>query len=395
VESIGRAGSNLAGMGDETTIADLIANCRNRPPVPARLGRHDVAVEHSFVGTFVYQVRGDRILVVQANRGYRDDVAVALLDAVDGFAEGDHGAAVRLAPIDVAGFPLDRAALLGPGCSDFFKKSPLAPRGMQVIPVHRSEAADGEDYESFWPVLGWDEGLRHQQWTRDPSPRADVLRVDGVPDGRTGITQAKWVLGQVLPGLPDGAELTVADVRGYQLRLHRDWDRLRGTLRFPAEARAAVAVDIPKNAGWAVFGPLFSGGAYDPAAFEPAALDALPPPAPMLMLKVNDAERRRYDDAEQPADLETCLRWLDALAATDGNFLVFAGRSGGVVQLRWEGPGEPRLWLEAPELAERRSRGRHVTRDEAATMVEALAREDRVAVDDLGDLDTVNWDDDK
>lgn len=53
--------------------------------------------------------------------------------------------------------------------------------------------------------------------------------------------------------------------------------------------------------------------------------------------------------------------------------------------------GEPRLWLETPEPAHHRSRGRYVTRAEASTMIQALARENRVAVDDLGDLETVAW----
>jgi hypothetical protein len=58
----------------------------------------------------------------------------------------------------------------------------------------------------------------------------------------------------------------------------------------------------------------------------------------------------------------------------------------------WQSESEsqqPRLWLETPEPEHRRSRGRHVTLDEAAQMITAHAREDRVAVDDLGDLEHV------
>lgn len=74
------------------------------------------------------------------------------------------------------------------------------------------------------------------------------------------------------------------------------------------------------------------------------------------MMRVNDAERRRHDSHDHPAPLDECLRWL-----------------------------------EAPDPAHLSSRGRYVTRDEAVTMIQALARDDRVAVDDLGGLETVPW----
>ncbi|GAA2419997.1 hypothetical protein GCM10010191_33950 [Actinomadura vinacea] len=357
-------------------------------------------MERGFVGAFVYQIRGDRVLVVHANKGYRDDVVAALLDAVDDLADADDlGSIVRLRPIQVPGFALDRAALLGPGHTHFFKNTPLADRGMQVIPVHRSETVDGEEYEAFWPgVIGKNLAVRHHDWTREPSPRADVRHLDDGAGGlyrrnrhsrrssKPALVQARTVLQRDLPVLPDDVRLSVMDVRGRDLRLHREWDRLRGTLQIPGKAEV-IDVDISRLSAWEVFGPLFGG-----ADFEPAALEAQRPPEHMLMMRVNDRERRRHDGDDHPTSLEECLRWLDALAPLDGNYLVFAGRSEGVVQMRWQGPGEPRLWLETPEPAHRRSRGGYVTRDEAATMVRTLAREDRVAVDDLGDLETVTWD---
>jgi hypothetical protein len=373
-------------MADRVRFADLINEGRLSPAVPARVGQHDVLIERNFVGTFVYQIRGDRVLVLHANDSYRDDVAAALLGAAAGLADGDLGSTVRLIPIDVPGFALDRAAVLGPGQGEFFRNKPLASRGMQVIPVHRSEAVEGEEGKAFWPgVFGKNLSIRHYDWTREPSPRADVRRLDNrtggpFPDRRgkkPALVRAEMVLKQYLPDLLDGVELSVMDVRGYDLRLHRDWDRLRGTLQIPGRPQT-VEVDVPRHAAWATFASLFSG-----ADFEPAVLETQLPLDHMLMIRVNDAERRRCDDDEHPASLDECLRWLTALAPTDGNYLVFVGRSGGVVQMRWEGPGEPRLWLETPEVDHRRSRGRHVTRDEAATIIQSLARDDRVAVDDL------------
>ncbi|WP_026411099.1 hypothetical protein [Actinomadura oligospora] len=386
-------------MSDDAPLVDLIQEGRPSPAVPARVGRHDVLVEQGFIGVFVYQIRGDRVLVVHANKGHRDDVVAALLDAVDDIADaGDLGSIVRLRPIEVPGFALDRAALLGPGHTDFFRDGPLADRGMQVIPVHRSEVVDGEEYEACRPgIVGKNLSIRHYDWTREPSPRVDVRRLDdgkGGPFRRTrdsrrsskpGLMRAQLVFAHHLPVLPDGVRVSAMDTRGHDLRLHREWDRLRGTLQIPGRAEP-VDVDVPRLAVGEVFGPLFGG-----ADFDPAALEAAPPPEHMLMMRVNDRERRRSDADDHPASLDECLRWLDALAPTDGNHLVFSGRSDGVVQMRWEGPGEPKLWLETPEPAHLRSRGRHVTRDEAETMIRILAREDRVAVDDLGGLETVPW----
>jgi hypothetical protein len=377
-------------MVDDAPLADLIQEDRPGPAVPARIGRHDVLVESGF-GVLVYQIRGDRVLVVHANKGYREDVVAALLDAVDDLANSDDlGSLVRLRPIQVPGFALDRAALLGPGHSPFFKNTPLDDRGMQVIPVHRSEAVDGEEYGAFWPgVIGKNLAIRHHDWTREPSPRADVRRLDDVPNGpydhhrsnaKPGVVRARMLLERTLPTLPKDVRLSAMDTRGRELRLCREWDRLRGTLELPGEAEA-VDVDIPRLSAWAVFGPMFGGAEFDPASQEGPW-----PPEHMLLM----SRPRHHDD--HPASLEECLQWLDALAPADGNYLVFVGKSEGVIQMRWQGPSEPELWLETPEPAHRRSRGRYVTRDEAATMIQALAREDRVAVDDLGGLETVTWD---
>ena len=381
-------------MVDRAPLADLINEGRRSPAVPGRIGRHNVLVDRNFIGTFVYQIRGDRVLMLHGNNGYRDDIAAALLDAVDSLADGDLGSTVRLVPIDVPSFALDRAALLGPGHAEFFRNKPLASRGIQVIPVHRSEAVEGEECKALWPgIFGKNLAIRHHNWTREPSPRADVRRLDNFAGGplrdhrrKPALMAAEMVLKHYLPTLLDGVQLSVRDVRGYELRLHRDWDRLRGTLHIPGRSQT-VEVDVSRQAAWAAFGPAFGG-----ADFEPAVLGTQQPPEYMLMMRVNDAERRRSDDDDQPASLDECLQWLAALAPTDGNYLVFIGRSAGVVQLRWEGPGEPRLWLETPEPSHGRSRGRHVTRDEAATMIQSLARDDRVAVDDLGDLETIMLD---
>jgi hypothetical protein len=247
-------------MMENSPLEDLVREGRAWPSVPARIGHHDVLVEAGAMGTSVYQIRGERVLTVRGGKGYREEIVAALLDAVDDLADADDlGSIVRLRPIEVSGFALDRAVLLGPGHTHFFKNTPLADRGMQVIPVHRSEAVDGEEYEAFWPgVIGKNLAIRHQDWTREPSPRADVRRLDDGLGGlyrhnrnsrrssKPALVKAWTVLERGAPGLPDGVRLSVMDVRGCDLRLHREWDRLRGTLQIPGSA-ARVAVTSPST----------------------------------------------------------------------------------------------------------------------------------------------------
>lgn len=375
----------------DSSISELIQKGRPSAAFPARVGHHDVLLESNSYGEFVYQIRGDRVLVAHANKGYREDVAAALIDAVDSIDDRELGSKVRLIPIDVPGFALDRAAVFGPPNARFFRNRPLlAACGIQVIPVHRSEAIDGEEYERSWPgLLGKNLGILHDEWSREKSPRADVWRLDDGMGGlyrrnrysrktsRPGIVKAKTALERHLPDLLDGVRVSATDVRGHELRLHRDWDRLRGSLHIPGRAQA-VEVDIPRHAAWEAFGPLFSG-----ADFDPGVLETSRPPEHMLMMRVNDFERRRGDDDGHPTSLEKCLRWLEVLTPTDGNFLVFHGQSGRAVQMRWQEEPEPRLWLQAREPGERYSGGHYVSRTQAQAMIEALARDDRVALEEL------------
>lgn len=382
-------------MGESRSLEELIQEGRPAPAVPARIAGHEVLVEQSAFGTSVYQIRGERVLTLRANAGYREDVVAALLDAVVELADSDDlGGVVHLRSIDVPGFALDTAALLGPGESDFFRNKPhLFGRGLQVVPVHRSEAADGEDCESFrWAVIGKGLGIDQRDWTRLPVPRADVLRLDSGMGGplrrsrnsrrssKPSVMAARTVLQMYVPTLPTGVRLSLRDMRGRQLELHREWDRVRGTLRDAPGQERPAAVDVPRHSAWQVLGPLFRGEEVDSTVISAEVPEA------MLEVRVS-ADGRRYDEQPQPQTLAECLEWLRALPQKAGDFLVCVGRSGGVVQVMWhEGA---RLWLETPEPELRRSRGRHVGLDEAERMITLLACEDRVAVDELGDLEIV------
>ncbi|MEU8798076.1 hypothetical protein [Spirillospora sp. NPDC048819] len=395
---------------------DLIALAKERrAPLDwesKRVGRHDLLVEGG-VGTFVYRFRDDRVLVIACNRGYREDVVEALLDAVVDLVDGELGDTVHVRPIDVPGFALDRAVLLGPGQSPFWEKRDpeLRECGLQVVPAYRGEVADGEPAERFRrAVTGKGLPFRAGHWDRDPVPRALVTRSSGpqrgvvVPKGRDMIMSAETVLDNYGPRLPDGIEILLRDVRDRELRLRRDWDRFEGTL---ADGTSELEVSVPVDRLWESLGPLFHG--EDTGA---AALVAEPDvSAPMLMMRAHD--RDRSDTVPSPVLLDGALRWVRHLKPVDGYFLTFIGRSEGTVQMMWQGGPEmkppetfpenyreraaelrrdgPRLWLETPYPEKRELHGRFVTMEEAERMVTILAVEDRVAVDELGDLEIDTW----
>ncbi|TDB85728.1 hypothetical protein [Actinomadura sp. 7K534] len=378
-----------------------------------RIGRHDVLVEEGKVGTFVYLFTDDRVLVAKANRGYREDVMEALLDAVADLVDGEFGDTVHARPIDVPGFALDRAVLLGPGQTGFWEsRDPeLRARGLQVVPAYRGEVADGEPAERFRrAVLGKGLSVREGHWDRDPVPRALVTRDNGpkhgitVPKARDVVISAETVLDNYAESIPPGIEILLRDVRDRELRLRRDWDRFNGTL---VDGRSELEVSLPADRLWERLGPLFHGEDTGAATLVAGPEES----APMLMVRVHN--RYRSDGPMSPVTLDDALIWVRSLEPVDGYFLTFAGRSDDAVQMMWMGGPEmkppetfpeqrrewaaelrregPRLWLEAPFPEKRELHGRFVTTEEAERMVTILAVEDRVAVHELGDLEINTW----
>lgn len=394
------AGPGGSGPGqDQALVRDLIAQSLSAPAESARIGRHDVLRETLRIPrgdvTSVYQIQDGRVVVVRARDGsYRDDVAAALLDAADEVAGADSlGAAVHVRPISVTGFPLDRAVVLGPAASRCFAGTPaLAARSVRVLPAHRSEVIDGEDSAQFWYVmssmcLGAIDGL----WARQPNPRAAMLLLDDWPGGplvrtaRPVPIAAETLMGSYLPGVPRGVRALVRDVRGYELVLHREWDQLTGTLTAPQQP-AGTSVAVGRQRAWEAFAPLFRGA--DP---DLGALTAGGGAREADLLEMTYSSRDRgYASLPVPAALDECLdRIRIHLTRDPGNLASFNGRSGAIVQLVHEGGG--RLWLEAPDPAARLARGRHVSVTEAERMLTVLAREDRSAVSELGNLEILRY----
>ena len=102
-----------------------------------------------------------------------------------------------------------------------------------------------------------------------------------------------------------------------------------------------------------------------------------------------DYTRGRAEDVPVPMTFEEFRGLLYALVPAAGTFITCVGRSGRTVQGMWE--EGLRFWLETPDPEARCSYGRWATLDETAEVVRVLAEHDRVALTDLGDLETVVW----
>lgn len=332
--------------------------------------------------TIIFRVRSGRVTVVRATNGsYREDMAAALLAIPDEPAD-----IVRTAPLHVPGSVLDRAVVLSAGDTPY-----LADRTVSVYAAHRSEVLEGETQDAFlFTTTGKGISLPVHDWNREPLPRADARLLDDWPGGpiRRSKRRFPWpaerLLTQIAPEGPSGVRVEIRDMRGYELVVQRRWDRVVGTLTAP-DSEFTREVDVPRRLAWRAFAPVFRGEDVT----ELATVIGGAAETNMLEMRYQTEDRGW---AELPAlhSVEECEARLDRhIARTPGNWAVFTSRSDAVIQVSCEAGG--RLWLETPDAAAGRSRGRFVTGDEAARMLRILASEDRSAVEELGELETVSW----
>ncbi|WP_163511310.1 DUF6891 domain-containing protein [Fodinicola acaciae] len=156
-----------------------------------------------------------------------------------------------------------------------------------------------------------------------------------------------------------GTEIT-ATLRQHGLRV--DWN---------GDAAKRIRVPLTWHRRWL--------GDPGPAAYNESADDR-------LVVTYFDRVRNNAD-VELLLSFADCKSLLDRLPAGEGNFATFRGRSGDIVQIYYE----PRLWLDSPDPTARVSRGRYATVAEVVRMVDVLAREDRVALHELGELEVRPW----
>ncbi|SDT70504.1 hypothetical protein [Actinoplanes derwentensis] len=404
-------------------ILDAIHRAYRRETEPARLGDHQVRIMSFPLGghgpmTTIFRIRYGRVTLLRAAKGtYREDVAIALLDAADR-VPADPGESVHVLPLEIDGFPLDRVVVLRP--VDEFRRHPaLNAITTLAAPAHRSEVRPGESRETFEQVTGGVLCLPLGEWSRPAQPRADTRLLDEWPGGQMYPTEATlpWPaatqLTRVANDLPPGVRLELTDVRGHRLVITRSWDRLTGTLfppsspdspAFPVPSASpappfspeslpspgaddSLPVDVPRLAAWAALAPIFSG---DPI---PSASELIVPGSPEEDVLEMTYETTDRGHAERPflTTLESCTKRIqNHILRTPGNWAVFTSRSGAIVQVRNE-DHDPPLWLETPYPDEHLSRGHHVTIPEATRILTTLAREDRTPVPDLTNLQTIPW----
>jgi hypothetical protein len=202
-----------------------------------------------------------------------------------------------------------------------------------------------------------------------PTNAADgrVVQVTGgepgsLPDG----TYPLWHLASLyLPWLATGATVRL-QTAGVSAAVTRRWDRL--------------VAELP------------DGGHVEVGRFDGVRLiDMIAGKhLPVTDIPVEDGLVEAFTQylPQVPYDAAGVIDLLRRMPVYGKDFLVCVGRSGGCVQMKWEGN---RLWLESPDSAAGTSIGRHVSIDEAERMITILAAEDHVAVGELGDLETARW----
>ncbi|GID92441.1 hypothetical protein ACFQFC_40400 [Amorphoplanes digitatis] len=378
-------------MTDEE-IAERIRRARRCDQAPSTIGGHPVLIDTIRLPagtlTTARRVRDGRITMLRASAGsFREDVARALLD-VHPVAPGT----VRPIPIDVPGLRLDRALVLGPG-EDPELDPELDERTVTVVAVHHSEILPGEAERDLRRAISpHGTGLAHRldDWNRHPVPRADARLLDDWPGGairrseRLHPWQAERILARVAPEGPAEVRVEIRAMDGHALVLQRRWDRGVGTLTYPDGTTAPV--DLPRHDLWARLAPIFLGESLD----DLVTVSPGTPETDVLELRYQTLDR---GSASLPVleTLDRCTARLDRqILRTPGNWAVFTSRSDAVIQV--ECTEEGRLWLETPDPSTKRSHGLHVTVQQATTLLEILSREDRSAVTDLPDAETITWD---
>ncbi|MEE6260694.1 DUF6891 domain-containing protein [Plantactinospora sonchi] len=189
---------------------------------------------------------------------------------------------------------------------------------------------------------------------------------------------ASWLTGLHLPWLPAGIRVRLT-IDGVSTTVRRDWDTL------VADGPDGTEIRVGRRDGMALVRLLRTAATSGP---QPRA-EAVPEPEPEVGLVEATWEHRAGGQFRAiPLEAAEAVAALRRMPVRTGAWACFVGRSGRVVQVRWE---QGRLWLETPDPQTQTSVGRHVSLPEAERMVSTLAVEDRVAVNELGDLTTVRW----
>ncbi|SIS03064.1 hypothetical protein [Micromonospora avicenniae] len=373
-------------------LAERIRRARGRDQTPGRIGKHAVLIDTvrlpAGVVTTVHRVLDGQVTVLRASAdSFRDDIAEVLLD-VPPVAAGS----IQPTSVSLPGVRLDHALVLGPGVGS--NRDPeLNERTVTVVAVHHGEILAGEAEKDFHRAISSrGTGLGHHlnDWNRHPVLRADARLLDDWPGGvmRPSRKPYPWhaerILSRVVSNGPADVRFEIRSTGGHNLVLQRQWDRAVGTLTFPDGA--STPVDQPRHDLWASLSPIFLGEDASTLVTVTAGM----PEADVLEMRYQTHDRG-WASLPVMEGLDSCVARLDGqILRTPGNWAVFTSRSDAAIQAKCTDDGH--LWLETPDPAAKRSQGRLVTVEEAATLLHILAREDRSAMADLPGVKTVPWD---
>lgn len=164
---------------------------------------------------------------------------------------------------------------------------------------------------------------------------------------------------------------------GRRLEAYRDWDRLVGTVSDGTDD-FGTEYSVGRMDAWSLVTCLHGD---EPPQYSGAAEER-------ELLEVTFDHWAGRSAGALPMSVTESVSVLRNPVRT-GGWATYATRSGAVVQHMWQ--AGPKLWLESPDQAAGLSRGRHVTLAEAEQMITILAREDRVAIGDLGETREIPW----
>ena len=258
--------------------------------------------------------------------------------------------------------------------------SDATPTGVEVV-----AALTDQGLAPRWSGSGGQGIHVPMQWRRRRSAQAAAFepnpgdrRILTVEDGdhRTmldGGYTASRLCALHLPWLATDTTLRVT-LGDATMSVHRRWDRLIAEL--PQRGRAEVG--------------RFDGlRLIDTLAGGELPTSDVPREPGLVEVRTENAPR------DIPYSVADALDILRRMPAYGTGFASFTGRSGGCLQTCWENDTDAthprRLLLESLDIQTATTIGRHVTLDEAETMITVLAVEDRIAVADLGDLQTIHW----
>ena len=192
-----------------------------------------------------------------------------------------------------------------------------------------------------------------------------------------GQASAKRLASLHRPWLPAGVRVRLS-ADGRRLEAYREWGRLVGTVSDGTDG-SGTEYSVGRMDAWSLLTCLRGD---EPPPYSGAAEER-------ELLEVTFDHWAGRSAGALPMSVAESVSVLRNMPVRTGGWATYATRSGALVQHMWE--AGPTLWIESPDQTASLSRGRHVTLAEADQVITILARQDRVAIGDLGETREIPW----